>query len=344
MSKARYAHSRSRGNKPMAAVLAAVLIVAALIGGVFAWTDFTQSQTNKFRGTFDADVTLHDEFDGVNKDVFVENSGTNTIHARVRLDEFMQIGQSRIFQMNNAGAGRPVADKRNKATWIPHTYGASDINNCGRTDAGADKFHGYYQWDITGAQRPYTPGIPGMVYTQLDANENVDDYTAYNGTTRQETAGAMAPILMSDFKRVNDQVASWETSNGAKITQSEAESLLSSADIVTYNAYTAGCWILDDTDTDANGGSWAYWSKPLKGYTYNADGTVQTYGEATNVLLDEVRLLNDADDDWIYRIDVKLQAVTLGDTEKWNQSDSSAPYGYKLTGTARELISLWKAA
>ncbi|MDR2712438.1 MAG: hypothetical protein LBB91_04925, partial [Clostridiales bacterium] len=94
MTKTKYNHARKRNKKITIATAASILIIAALLGGAFAWTDFSQARTNKFHGSFDADVTLHDEFDGENKDVFVENSGTNTIYVRVRLDEFMKVGNT----------------------------------------------------------------------------------------------------------------------------------------------------------------------------------------------------------------------------------------------------------
>ena len=195
MSQPKFAHSRKRGKKPLLMGITVLLVIAALIGGAFAWTDFTQSKTNKFKGTNDADVTLHDEFDGTNKDVFVENSGTSTIYVRVRLDEFMQIADH-VFQMSNAGASgspRPIADVRDKATWIPHTYGQfgipSDFNDCNHTDIDPDKFHNYYQWDMSGEYRGYLPGTPGMVYTTLGANGRVDT----NPTDGKPTATAMPP-------------------------------------------------------------------------------------------------------------------------------------------------------
>jgi hypothetical protein len=63
-------------KKKIAAVVAVILTIALLVGGVFAYTDFSQDFINRFRGGNDNDILLHDDFEpGVNKDVYVENTG-----------------------------------------------------------------------------------------------------------------------------------------------------------------------------------------------------------------------------------------------------------------------------
>ena len=295
----RYSRSKTKGKKPIVAAIAAILAAGALIGGAFAWTDFTQSRTNKFHGTNDADVTLHDEFDGENKDVFVENSGTNTIYVRVRLDEFMKVSD-RQFD--------PNADIRDKKTWTTHTYDGADITDC---DHAADgKFHDFYDWKMTGESRKYNLGTPGMVYGTLGSDGKVDLTSGPN-----TTAATAAPITLSKYVDIKDKF-----DNSQPMTADETAIW----DAVT----TSGCWILDDSETAVNGGGWAYWSMPLLPDT------------ATNMLLDEVKLKGDAEDDWIYRIDVKLQAVTLGDVMKWHDDNSTT--GYKLTPGIWALIHEWQ--
>jgi len=301
VSKIKYSYSRKANKKPLIAVVTAVIVAAVMLGSAFAWTDFTQSRTNKFRGGKDADVTLHDEFDGENKDVFVENSGDSTIYVRIRLDEFMQVG-NHVFKMADPA---PTPDVRDKTTWISHTYAGPSIENCGNTDT-EDKFHDFYMWKMTGAQRNFLPGTPGMVYGTLGADGKVDE----NPAGGKPTAAASAPILMSEFLAL--EILDYNTQ---MTTAQQAE----------WDRVKAGLWILDDTDAAAEGGGWAYWSAPLEP------------GTATNLLLDEVKLFKDAEYDWIYRIDVKLQAVTANDFGKWN--DAASECGYKTTAGAEVLIS-----
>jgi hypothetical protein len=293
-------YAKKRTVKPLLLALTVLTSAALLLGSVLAWTDFTQSRTNKFRGTVDADVILHDEFDGENKDVFVENAGSAAVYVRVRLDEYMKVGDL-VFANG--------ADAKDKTTWTPHTYDGPSITDCGNAENG--KFHDYYTWEMSGAQRGYTPGTPGMVYDELDADGKVDT------TGTETTAAAAAPVKLSDAITIGGKVAASES-----LTEDEQE---------TWEAITnTGCWLLDDTDEAAAGGGWAYWSKAL------------APGEATNLLLDQVTLKQDAEDDWIYRIDVKLQAVTANDFEKWD--GAAAPNGYKTTADAKTLIAFWQGS
>jgi len=301
MKNKKYAYAGARGKKPVALAIAAALCSVAILGSAFAWTDFTQNKVNKFRGFVDADVTLHDEFDGADKDVFVENSGTSTIYVRVRLDEYMQAGD-KIFSQN--------ANVRDKTTWTAHTYGGTDIADCG--NAGEGKFHHYYEWSMRGIDRDYTPGTPGMVYGTLGADGKVERSDKSDSDISHHTAAANTPVRMTEFIRL----ASQEYAG-----MDPADQALWDGKIMT------GCWILDDSDKPENGGGWAYWSVPLKPDT------------ATNLLLDRVTLKKDAKDDWIYRIDVKLQAVTSKDFAKWN--DAASVCGYKTTAGAETLIKLW---
>lgn len=296
MSKTKYIYARRRGKKSLVAVIALTMIIASLIGGVFAWTDFTQARTNKFHGNYDADVTLHDEFDGENKDVFVENSGTNTIYVRVRLDEFMMVGDT-VFATG--------ANVRDKTTWTPHTYDGADITNCGQADV--DLFHKYYKWNMPGSAREYASGTPGMVYGTLGPDGKVNRTPG----TGLFTLDGTPVITMTEFLRLEIQ----------------AYDSMSADDKTAWDNVKKGCWILDDSNTAANGGGWAYWSMPLEP------------GAATNLLLDKVTLQTDPSDDWIYRIDVKLQAVSLSDTEKWH--NTAIDIGYRLTDGARVLIRMW---
>ncbi|MCL2654686.1 MAG: hypothetical protein FWD65_03185 [Coriobacteriia bacterium] len=308
MSKPRYAFAHKRTKKPVIAAIAVAVIAALMLGGAFAWTDFTQSKTNKFRGTYEADATLHDEFDGFNKNVFVENSGSNVIYVRVRLDEFMRVGTTQFDSK---------ADARDKTTWTPHTWDGPTLADSGNADKG--KFADYYEWNTTGwgGARDYTPGTPGMVYTTLGPDgkvlpEDVDFVSTGPASKPHHTADANEPMLMSEFKRLEEQDYDQMTPED----QAEWDSQVK-----------AGCWILDDAPAK-DGGAWAYWSLPLAPDT------------ATNMLLQDVKLTHEPADDWIYRIDVKLQAVSLSDTDLWN--DSAGTFGYKISDNAKLLIKAWQ--
>ena len=282
----------SKRKKSLLAMVAIFVCALVLLGGTFAWTDFTQNATNKFRGTQDPDVTLHDEFDGkspnAEKHIFVENSGNQEIYVRLRLDEYMEISGDSFVS---------TANVRDKTTWTPHLWNQdiTKITDCVGGVAG--KFHDYFKWQVKGEGRDYKPGTPGLVYTKLDSSGNVDP------TGPNSTSAEMKPVTMKAYVELLD-----ETASGLPLSTAAQE---------TQVNITAGCWILDVD-------GWAYWSKVLK------------KDEATNLLLSKVEQKKNPTDDWYYGIDVKLQAVTLNDTEKWAET-------YTKTSNADRLITEWKA-
>ena len=299
---------KSKSIIAMCCVFVAVLI---LLGGTLAWTDFTQSKTNRFRGTADPDVTLHDEFDGVNKDVFVENTGTSNIYVRVRLDEYMEI---------SGNSFDPSADVRDKTTWNPHAWPQTgDYTDCNCIDDGnpAHKFHKYYGWEVTGKKREYRRGTPGLVYTKLKDDGtgklvvDLDGDLMDDGITPYETAAEQKPITMATYLRLKGLAESQLAQDWGL-----AAAMTDPADRAIWAALNAtGCWILDED-------GWAYWSKVL------------TPDTATNLLLDKVNNVSEPEADWYYGIDVKLQAVTADDFGKWEVAPAS---------NAQKLIDSWLA-
>ena len=286
-----------RLEKQLFAAAAIVVVVAMMMGGTYAWMDFTQAKTNKFRGFADADVTLHDEFDGENKDVFVENSGSSVIYARIRLDEYMEVGGVSFV---------PEAEVRDKNTWAAHTYDGECVEDCEHADE-YHLFHAYYTWEMSGAQRKFLKGTPGLVYSKL-GDDGLVDADPEEGLP---TAAAAAPMKLSEYFALKDKADS-----KAPMTSEEDEKWEA--------ATTTGCWLLDDTP---GLGGWAYWSMPL------------LPGTATNLLLDSVtRTGREPDDDWFYGIDVKLQAVTENDFGKWSEN------GFTASPAALQLIGIWNAA
>ena len=84
-------------KKKIAASVGAVALAAVVaLGGTFAWQSISQTALNETMDTINPGGRLHDDFNGQNKDVYVENftegEGATTIYARVRLDEYMEIG------------------------------------------------------------------------------------------------------------------------------------------------------------------------------------------------------------------------------------------------------------
>ena len=73
-------------------ITAVAVSAAILLGGTYAWQSISQTALNEKIVEVNPGGRLHDDFDGTNKDVYVENFGDTPIFARVRLDEYMEIG------------------------------------------------------------------------------------------------------------------------------------------------------------------------------------------------------------------------------------------------------------
>ena len=279
MSRTHVARQDKMSGKKKAAMITAIaLTLALLIGGVFAWTDFSQYFINRQRGSSDNDVMLHDDFEpGVNKDVYVENLGQNPIIVRVQFREFFQIGDTIISNKNGTNINfrtprvyNPDGSVDETKSWPVHNFPGAAMLGTGEwgqfdgacTAGGAT--HGYWEWLMTGADKAYKSGISkqgNYSYTYTDGSDGI--------------------FMTLDAKPV--VTIAWWNAHKSDVVGTDLEG----NDIYLENA--VACWILD---TDG----WCYWSQPLLPDT------------ATNLLLDNIRLVTNPDDNWAYYIDVHLQA------------------------------------
>ena len=181
-------HTKHKSHKKLlASMVAIVLVLALLIGGAFAWTDFSQFFINRFRGGANNDALLHDDFDPSQgkKDIYVENTGETEIVVRVRLDEFLQIGNKTV-----------VAE-------APHLWGV-DSNVCKLAT------HDYFDWNVSGDGKIYLHGTSEIGYEDYTGkNPEVDE--GPNGQKFGETAPSAAPVLLDDFlaDRASYTAACW---------------------------------------------------------------------------------------------------------------------------------------
>ena len=158
---------QSKRKKQLAAVIAAVLVVVIAMTGTYAWRSISQTALNEAAAGSNPGGRLHDDFDGRNKDIYVENfSDTDYIFARIQLREYMETGKDAGLDKNNpARDAVPVmagTDINNTASWTVHTPGASHAS-----------FHStYWKWTM-GGSTVYMPTF----------NKNKDSLAAdINGT------------------------------------------------------------------------------------------------------------------------------------------------------------------
>ena len=180
---------KTKKRKIAASIGAVAMAAAILLTGTFAWQSISQQALNETMSAVNPGGRLHNDFDGRNKDVYVENFGDTPIFARVRLDEYMEIGAGAGLKTGDADYGSkkatPVkdgADINDMSTWTTHISGAT---------AEDDPFHEYVEWEL-GGSTTYMPtfnknkdslkaDINGT-YDGTDPDDDIhyDDYHAYS--------------------------------------------------------------------------------------------------------------------------------------------------------------------
>lgn len=335
--------SRNHRKKIIAAATAATLTITAMFTGTFAWQSINQEAKNEMLGQgINPGGRLHDDFNGQNKDVYVENFTDPEDHgvpifARIRLDEYMELGED---------AGKNTADPNRKATslvagatigdvttWTTHIPDTDDTATCPAPTTGTDKFHDYWAWTM-GGQTVYMPtfnknkdsltadingtyaGIHGIPY---------DDYVTYQAGD-SHTGNAVYDI---DADTV-DEAAPVEGVDIETVQETHTAAQTKTATVITMAQWKAGgCQLGDFWVYDVDG--WAYWANPIQP------------GETTGLLLDEVQQVVEPTDNWYYAINVVAQFATAGD---WGQEDQTGFYDTTkgVSPTADALFLLNKAA
>ena len=272
-------------KKKAASITAIVLCMALLLGGAFAWKDFSQAFTNIFKQHPTPDVLLHDDFTpNENKDVYVENTGDVPTYVRISFYEYLQIGNEVVVGDTTK---TPAESLKDKSTWKKHLYTTMPGVNGIVSDWNLESDK-YYDWFMTGAQKLYLPGTSeiddinykalGYVAGNIPARDD-GKANSGNGYALKNTAAATSVISMATWVGMTDTVK--EQYKG---------------------------WILD---TDG----YAYWSqKLLPGEATNL--------LLDNVLPKTGAIM---DDNAYYAIDVRLQATNATEVYKlYTDKDTGA--------------------
>lgn len=351
--------AKGKRNKTAVAVIAVVLALGVIFGGTFAWQSISQEALNEVTGTVNPGGRLHDDFtliyeaDGetpkltdegtlqYDKNVYVENftslaSNGVQIFARVRLDEYMEIGknagtlnadETAPAENNEAVSLVPGAVLEDKSTWTPHVWGQDD------------DFHTYWTWDQEGGSAIYMPTFnKNKDSLEADINGTFDaqfeDHNEYaEGDTRDANAIYDADTAPNDEKET-DEVANggWDVNDIIDGTETLPETYKPyvtleeethtakatlDATIISMDEYME---LLNNGDPDDDMGNfwvydtdgWAYWAGPIDPDT------------ATGLLLDGIaRTETIINEDWYYGINVVAQFITGDDL---GQDDASGFY------------------
>lgn len=333
-------------HKKAASAAAAVTLAAAiLLSGTFAWQSISQTATNKASGYANPGGRLHDYFNGENKDVFVENfTDPNEdgvpIFARIRLDEYMEIG-SGAGDPDAVGRdveviGKADADINDPTTWITHLPGHLPGGEPGNTHT---PMHEYWEWEM-GGQTNYMPtfnkdknsleadingtyegpdGTDGE--TEGDTEDRYGDYVEY-GSAYDVTEGADGQdpsYTLKDPVPENGELIYSETgtevgTDGTEIAQDVTHYAkpTQNARVITMDEWLAmpedeqigPYWVYDND-------GWAYWAQPIEP------------GETTGLLLNGIKPQREPDEEWYYAINVVGQFATAGD---WGSADDQTGF------------------
>lgn len=285
-------------KKKIAASAGAVAVAAVIaLGGTFAWQSISQTALNEAMDTINPGGRLHDDFNGSNKNVYVENFTTDgtAIFARVRLDEYMEIGKE-----GEAVSVVDGAERDDQTTWTTRTPDSKGLLD----DAG----NPYWTWKM-GGQGVYMPTF-NMNKDSLAADINgtyegttegddthYDDYTEYE--VGQTASGD--EVYDADTNDVDEGENAEEGVNiRTEANQTHTADLTGTATVITMQEWiddgckTGSFWVWDED-------GWAYWADSIES------------GETTGLLLDEITHENPPSDSWYYGINVVGQFVTADD-------------------------------
>ena len=333
-------------KKLATSAVAAALSAALLLGGTFAWQSVSQTALNEASDVVNPGGRLHDDFDGENKDIYVENFADEPIFARIRLSEYLAFTHNQGVE--GAEARSVVIGGENPETGER----AYDIHYFDRENP-ADA---YWTW-TTGGSTVYMPTFnmnkdslvadvngtyagPDGLIEPPNEDRYQDNVVYVRGERKTSTEILDADAndhdeVKTDFENIRDHMKSGyiiTVENSEHIAKETASAELISigdwlakvdASEAGYDPETHGNYWVYDTD------GWVYWSAPIVPDT------------ATGLLLDGIELTEVMDDSWYYAIQVTAQFVTADDIGKDDYSgfyDTDA--GSAPTENAERLLEL----
>ena len=330
-----------RPTKIMALLLVLVLVA---VTGTQAWSSASQYALNEAYGLCNPGGRLHDDFNGQNKDIYVENFNTAgngvSIYARIKLSEYMEIGEdagvNKESSTRDAVSVTDGAVITDKSTWPVH-YSSADSSK-------TSKISNYWSWG-EGGSTVYMPtfnrnkdsmladnngtlvGNDGLYPADSsDAGDKFSDYVRY-----QVGAKKSGYEIHDADKNDKDELTAAQTKSIINAASSDevkkiASSYEDNISVTSYNSST-GTYeqvehIAKKTQT-AKVMSMADWiaagAKAGPYWVYDTDGWVYwaqpiEAGTATGLLLDSITQEQKMTKSWYYAIDVKAEFVTADDS------------------------------
>ena len=323
----------NKNSRRAASTIAIFLVFALLLAGTFAWQSVSQQTINQaIGGAAPAGGRLHDDFEvmgenfgemiwrkgvNANKNIYVENfgnEGDRDIFVRLRLYEYMEVGQGANLHPGEDGfdtrAAIPLiagADREDPTTWSPRLPGP---------DPDSDLFRSYWEWE-QGGWKMFMPTFNRDPFSkEADVKgDAVDPQTLQPGevanTTRRDTspigthafpaeAGLHNHFANNPTHEARVKYWDWSLNNGqgghaiSTTTVTHTAQPTPDATIVLmedWDGSVGNYWVIDED-------GWAYWAAPLEP------------GTATGLLLSSITLIQVPHQEWYYGIFVEAEMST----------------------------------
>lgn len=334
-------------RKKLTATLAASASAAVvLLSGTLAWQSVSQTALNEASDIINPGGRLHDDFNGGNKDIYVENFADEPIFARIQLSEYLALTVNKgVTGAERANVIIGSVDENGERIYEIHLFGEDQHN---RSDE-------YWTW-ITGGSTVYMPTFnrnkdslaadvngtylgPDGIVTELPNDDRYTDYIEYtmgaveSSVEIYDADANSVDEVADDFSRLDNYVSA---GNIVLLDAAHTARGTLNADFISMAAWLdrveedggydptvhGNCWVYD---TDG----WVYWSGAIEPDT------------ATGLLLDQIKLHGVMDDSWYYAINVTAQFVTADDIGKLNSTGFYDPKGgTNPTESAEKLLEL----
>lgn len=323
-------------HKKLWIAVAIVIATLTLAAGTFAWEVVSQEAKNEKQENLNPGARLHDDFNGSNKDIYVENFTDDTdgtaVYARIRLDEYLEIG---------AEAGKPAGTPGKTAKSVVETSKMEDVSTWYTHNPydTEEVFHNYINWE-EGGSTTYMPTF----------NKNKDSLKAdingtYAGKDKDPEQGKAYDDYVDYTDPENETVTADEVYDNDGNNIDEGDDAVEGTNIVTKEDVehtvdtTLDAEVMMMSDWKAQGSQKGpYWVYDTDGWAYWADAIEP--GTATGCLLNGISRSGNLGDDYYYAINVVAQFVTASE---WGTNDDGTCYfteGQEATSDALKLLAV----
>lgn len=322
-----------------------VLLVLGTSGS-FAWTSISQRALNEASYTVNPGGRVHDDYEGfeniadsnggiVNKDIFAENYSKKSIFVRIKLTEYMEVGQGagKYEVLGDDHILSPTSDNQAKvlpnagfdnATLSDRSSWPAYLPNGLLSDGGQSALREYITWvlgDKNDSRKVYMPtfnqnnqslesDVTGKAIEESTWTQNTNYDTAQNPLPGTHNQWELGEKHISELKTYDEEAEMEELTAGVEhiavetIKPDRSQGYMTMVEWQAANEPTGNFWVHDND-------GWIYWANPLAPKS------------ATSLLLDNLDVTF-PNDDMYYAINVISDFATAEDLDKWENVSTDA--------------------